>query len=339
MLRNGFLYLLFLYSSISIAQIGGKYTYQFLNLVSSPRQAALGGRILTTYDYDVTQPLVNPAALNDEMSGQLALNYVNYLADVNYGSAAYAYRWSERVGMLHAGITYIHYGNFEGRDELGEPTGSFTGSEVALSSGYAYHIPQSNFHAGINLKLITSTLEQYHSVGGAIDAGVFYQNDSLRLSIAVVFRNVGTQFSTYAGQKEPLPLEVALGISQQLENVPVRWHLTFENLQEWNIAFSNPARTEESLDGVETSERVTFVKEFFRHTIIGAELFPEKAFNIRLGYNFRRGEELRTLEQRNFSGLAVGFGVKINKIRAHYTYARYSAAANTSLFGLMVHLN
>jgi hypothetical protein len=27
--------------------------------------------------------------------------------------------------------------------------------------------------------------------------------------------------------------------SQELENVPIRWHLTLENLQQWNIAFSN----------------------------------------------------------------------------------------------------
>ncbi|MFY8111996.1 MAG: penicillin-binding protein, partial [Flavobacterium sp.] len=34
-------------------QIGGRYTYQFLNLVTSPRQAALGGKIVTIYDEDV----------------------------------------------------------------------------------------------------------------------------------------------------------------------------------------------------------------------------------------------------------------------------------------------
>ncbi len=339
MFRKAFLYLLFFYPMIGFSQIGGKYVYQFLNLVSSPREAALGGRVLTTYDYDVMQPLINPASLNAEMTGQLALSYVNYLGDVNYGSAAYAFRWNERVGVLHGGVTYIGYGEFEGRDEMGEPTGTFTGGEVAVSSGYAYRIAQSGFYTGVNLKFISSTLEQYHSLGGAFDAGVFYRNDSLRLHAALVLRNAGVQFSTYAGQREPLPLEVALGVSQQLANVPLRWHLTFENLQEWGIAFSNPVHTEESIDGSETPEKVNFIKEFIRHTILGVELFPDKAFQVRLGYNFRRGEELRVLEQRNFSGLAVGFGVKMNTIRVHYTYARYSAAANTSFFGLMIDLN
>ena len=47
-----------------------------------------------------------------------------------------------------------------------------------------------------------------------------------------------------------------------------------------------------------------------RHTILGAELWPDRGFNIRIGYNFRRAEELRILDQRNFSGLSFGVGIK-----------------------------
>ena len=55
------------------AQVGGESTYQFLNLVSSPRQAALGGKIITNFDYDVTEALYNPASINLEMDNQLPL--------------------------------------------------------------------------------------------------------------------------------------------------------------------------------------------------------------------------------------------------------------------------
>ncbi|MCB0374339.1 MAG: type IX secretion system protein PorQ [Sinomicrobium sp.] len=334
MIKKALLYGLLLLTGVSTAQIGGKYTYQFLNLVASPRQAALGGRVLTHYDYDVDQPLINPATLNDEMRNRLALSYVNYLGDVNYGSAAYA--WHMKAGVFHGGVTYINYGTFDGRNEFGEETGDFTGSEVALSAGYAYNIPESGFYVGANVKLISSALEQYHSFGGALDIGGVYLDTINRLSVALVIRNAGMQFSTYAGEREKLPLEIAAGISQELKNVPIRWHLTFENLQNWNLAFANPVRTETTLDGEETPEKVTVIKEFFRHTVIGAELFPDRGFSIRLGYNFRRGEELRVLEQRNFSGLSAGFGVRINKVRFNYSFARYSTAANTSLFGLMI---
>ena len=45
-------------------QLGGESTYQFLNLVSSPRQAALGGKIITNFDFDVAEALYNPASIN-----------------------------------------------------------------------------------------------------------------------------------------------------------------------------------------------------------------------------------------------------------------------------------
>ena len=58
----------------AVGQLGGNATYQFLNLMSSPRQAALGGKIITNVDYDVTQGLYNPATINVDMDNQLALN-------------------------------------------------------------------------------------------------------------------------------------------------------------------------------------------------------------------------------------------------------------------------
>ena len=73
-----------------------------------------------------------------------------------------------------------------------------------------------------------------------------------------------------------------------------------------------------------------------RHVIVGIELFPEKSFNLRVGYNFRRAEELRILEQRNFSGISVGLGLKMNNLKFNYSYSRYTLAANTSLFGLTI---
>jgi hypothetical protein len=131
-------------------------------------------------------------------------------------------------------------------------------------------------------------------------------------------------------------MEVLIGVSQQVENVPIRWHLTLENLQQWNIAFSNPARAVGSIDGGSTPEKVSGINNALRHVIIGAELFPKKSFNLRLGYNFRRGEELSILEQRTFAGLSFGFGLKVNNLKFNYSYSRYTLAGNTSLFGLTI---
>jgi len=337
MRQKSFLFLLsFITTTAIIAQVGGRSTYQFLNLVTSPRQAALGGKVVTNYDYDPTQALFNPASINPAMDNQLSVNYNNYIGDVNYGSAAYAYLWDRRTQVLHAGITYVNYGKFEGYDELGNATQSFSGSEVALSIGHARNIAFTNFHIGGNFKIISSSLESYSSYGVALDVGVMYIYEDWDLHITGVARNMGTQLKPYETQFEKLPFELIFGISQTLENIPIRWHFTLENMQRWNVAFSNPNRDEIDLEGNTTSENINFVDNALRHMILGIEIFPESGFNLRLGYNLRRAEELRIVERRAFAGLSAGFSVKFNYLRLSYSYSKYSSAASSSYFGLNI---
>ncbi len=338
MLKKFALFFLLLIASVSFGQIGGRYTYQFLNLTTSPRQAALGGKSITIYDEDVNQVMFNPATLNPDMDNHLAMNYGNYYGEASYGTASYAYTYDRHLQTLYAGISYINYGTFEGYDENGQATSDFTGSEGALSVGYAYNIPYTDIHIGANAKLITSTLESYNSVGGALDLGFLFIDERNDVNWALAIRNIGTQFTTYSGVKEKLPLEIIAGVSQELDHVPIRWHLSLENLQQWNISFSNPVRGESNIDGSANVEKVSFVNNALRHVIFGVELFPQKAFNIRLGYNFRRAEELRIEEQRNFSGISLGFGLKMNRLKFNYSYSKYTLAANTSLFGLIINL-
>lgn len=339
MFKNLLLSCFLLGSFVSQAQVGGQSVYQFLNLVTSPRQAALGGKIITNRDYDVNQAIFNPATINDEMHNQLSVNYGNYFGEVTYGTANYAYNYDRHLQTFHAGMSYINYGNFEGRDELGQLTSDFTGSEAALSFGYSYNVPNSDIYLGANAKLITSNLESYSSFGGAVDLGFLYIDEPNDIHWAVSVRNFGTQFTTYAGTQEKLPFEILLGVSQEVENAPVRWHLTLENMQQWNVAFSNPARAQGSLDGGQTEEKISFFNNALRHMILGAELFPGKGFNVRLGYNFRRSAELKILDQRTFSGISAGFSIRFNKLRFDYSYSRYTLAANTSLFGLMINFD
>ena len=336
MFKNQIYLILILFCSVAHGQIGGQSVYQFLNLVTSPRQAALGGKTITIFDNDVNQANFNPATINSEMDNHLALNYGSYFGEVTYGTASYAYTFDRHLQTFQAGVNYMNYGKFQGTDETGNPTSDFTGSEMALSLGYSFMIPDIPIHFGANAKLISSTLESYNSIGGALDLGALFIDERNDVNWALVVRNIGTQFTTYSGTKEKLPLEVLIGVSQEVENVPIRWHLTLENLQQWNIAFSNPARAIGSIDGGSTPEKVSVFNNALRHVIIGVELFPRKSFNVRLGYNFRRGEELSILEQRNFSGISLGFGLKFNNLKFNYSYSRYTLAGNTSLFGLTI---
>jgi hypothetical protein len=58
--------------------------------------------------------------------------------------------------------------------------------------------------------------------------------------------------------------------------------ITAHDLQEFNISSQYNVNGQE----VNTGRKIA------DHFSIGAELFPEKGFNIRLGYNVKRGNEL-----------------------------------------------
>ncbi len=319
------------------AQLGGEHTYKFLSLPSSPRQAALGGVIATLYDSDANNGFVNPAAIHPDMGRQLALNYAPYFNGINWGSASYVLTWDRNFKAIHFGAQYIDYGTFDGRDEWGNPMGDFTGNEVALSAAFAFNIPWTRWFVGASMKLISSKLESYQSMGMATDLGVYYRDEVNEIELSLVVRNLGTQISTYDGVREKLPLAVHLGVSQQLQYLPLRWHLTLQQLQNWNLAFSIPDRESQNLDGSYTNTSPSFIKELSRHLLLAAELFPDRPFSIQLGYNFLRGEELRILELRNFSGLSFGVAMKFNRFKFQFSHARYTAAGNSSFFGTNIY--
>lgn len=322
----------------SYAQIGGKYTYEFLNLVSSPRQAALGGNVLTNNDWDTSQALHNPAAINNAMDKQLAINFVNYFADINYGSVSYAKSFGKRKHLVAAGITYVDYGDFDGYDNFGTATGEFSGNEFALTVGYKYNVPNSNLKLGANGKFISSKLETYSSVGAALDVAALYEFKDSNSILTIVASNIGGQFSAYEDTKEKIPFHVDLAFAKKLENLPLKWHIVFENLQQWDLSFENPNRGEEDLDGTTSPEEISVFNKFMQHLVIGGELFHGKALNLRLGYNFRRGHELKIEDNRVFAGITAGFGLKLNKFRVNYAFQKFSAAANVHTFGLNINL-
>jgi len=338
MIRNCVVFFSLIITSAVQGQLGGRYTYQFLNLVSSPRQAALGGKYATGYNSDPTSALLNPAAINAEMDNQIAANYVNYLSDVNYGSVAYARALGKKKRMFHIGVTYINYGTFDGFDEFGNATGDFGAAEAAISMGYSYAIPKTKWHVGANAKLISSKLEQYSSIGGALDLGVIYHDPETTFDFGLAVRNLGTQFTTYVDTKENLPIAIDAGFARTLIGVPIRWNVTIENIHVWNVAFGNPARDVTDLEGNVERDDPGFFNNALRHLVFGVEFFPERGFNVTIGYNFRRSEELRVENQRSFAGLSAGFSIKIKKFRFAYSYARYNSAGASSTFGINANL-
>lgn len=331
-----FLFLIFILTTRS--QVGGETIYQFLNLSSSARQIGLGGEVLTLMD-DVNQPIWNPSVINVEIDKKISINYSNYLSNINVGSISYARLISRRFGTIHGSIKYLNYGSLLSADEQGIETGSFNASDLAFSIGYALNLPWTNLYMGTNIKFIASNISNFTSSGIASDFGFLYYSPYKPYSFTIVARNFGAQLKSFNGTQERLPFKVAIGIAYKLEFVPLKWYATIDNLQQWNVSVSNPSEQTIDLNGNVTAEKIGVFKNAIRHLVIGAELFPENAFNLRLGYNFRRAAELKLQNVRTFGGISFGFGIKMNKLKLNYAYSKFHSAENASTFSLQIDLD
>ncbi|WP_445748963.1 type IX secretion system protein PorQ [Polaribacter sp.] len=336
-----FNYLLLFFSFFSIysfTQVGGESVYQFLNLNSSARQIALGGEVLTLID-DVNQPTWNPGVINDELDNKLSVNYSSFLGGINIGSISYARLISRRFGTIHGNISYLNYGTLIGADEQGNETGNFSASDLSFSIGYARNLPWTNLFFGANVKLINSSISNFTSYGIAADFGIIYYSPYKLFSFTLVLRNFGTQIKSFDNELEDLPFKIALGASYQLEHVPLKWYLTIDNLQKWDVSVPNPSEQTTDLEGNITNQKINFFQNALRHFVIGAELFPESAINLRLGYNFRRAAELKLQNVRTFGGISFGFGLKMNNFKFNYAYSKFHSATNASTFSLQIDLD
>ncbi|HEX8515735.1 MAG TPA: type IX secretion system protein PorQ [Bacteroidia bacterium] len=340
--------ILFVFTLLSLslgsnAQVGGNNTFEFLNLPISARVSALGGNLLTAKDGDLNVALVNPALLTDSMDNNIALSYINYFMDVNYGYVAYAKKF-KKIGVVSGGIQYLDYGKFIRADEIGVTDGTFSANEMSFNLSYARSILDTNFTVGATLKTIYSHLESYTSTGSALDFGAIYARPGKGWAVAAVIKNVGRQWKTYAGAKEKLPFEMQLGISLKPKHVPFRLSVVYENLEKWDLTYTdpkNPPLTEDPLTGEPIKQKKYKIvgDKFMRHMVIGGEFIITKNFFLRGGFNYQHRKELKVDVKRGMTGFSFGFGFRVYKF--HFSYARssYHLAGASNNFSLSFDLN
>lgn len=326
----------------AFAQVGGNNTYEFLNLPISARVTALGGNLISVKDNDLNVSLINPSLLTDSMNNNIALSYINYFSDINYGFAAYAKR-IKKVGMMSFGIQYLDYGKFIRADEIGNTDGTFGAQEMSFNIAYARSILDSNLTVGATLKTIYSHLESYTSTGSALDFGATYNRPKKNFTVAFVIKNVGKQWKPYtSGNWEKLPFEMQIGISKKPKHVPFRLSVIYENLEKWDLTYVDPSvPTTDPLTGepIKQKKYKVFGDKLMRHVVIGGEFIITKNFFLRVGYNYQRRKELKIPEKRGMTGFSFGFGFRIYKFHFSYGRAVYHLAGATNNFSISFDIN
>lgn len=323
------------------AQLGGRNTYDFLNLPVSARVAALGGNSIAINDGDINLVHFNPALINGQMTNNLNLSYINYFSDIGFGYVSYSNRFKK--GFYNAGMQYINYGKFTKADANGDITGEFTAGEYAFNTAYAQQLPylDSSISVGANVKFLYSTFEQYQSFGLASDFGVIYFNPKYKLGLALTLMNVGTQISTFdKGNREPLPFNAQIGVSKQFTKAPIRFSIVYENLQRFNLTYLDTINVEiNSLTGEKEVEKISFYDKLLRHIVVGAEIFPAKNLFFRVGFNYRRRQELKVATRPGTVGLSWGVGFRISKFHLSYGRAIYHLAGPSNHITITTNLS
>lgn len=324
------------------AQIGGSAAFASLDLPLSARVASLGGKVVSVSDNDINLAFWNPALLNKNTSNQMALSFVDYLADLKYGYAGYAYHVSPKVGTFSAFVTRVDYGKFKETDYTGEVIGEFTASENIFNIGYSRAI-DSLFTIGATSKVIFANYYRYNASGLAFDLAANYNKPSKNFSASLVLRNMGRMLRTFYGHKEKLPFEVEAGMSYKPKHMPFRFTLTLQHLQQWDLTYSdpnNPVQLVDPLtgDSIKVSKFKTFGDKLMRHAVLGGELLLTKNFNLRIGYNYMRRKELLIDTRPGMLGFSFGVGLRIYKFHLSYARSSYHMAGGTNTFTLATNI-
>lgn len=327
-------------------QTGGDNIWDFLNVPVSARSTALGGQQISIYDDDLNFVYNNPSLLNPSMSNQLTLSYVDYMADIGYAYVSYA-RTFDKYGNFAVGLHHIDYGKFTEADEYGQILGTFKSVyDYSFNIYYSRPLIDSLLFVGGTLKAIGSKYEYWNSFGMALDASITFHSRNQLFTSALVIKNLGAQFDTYysGADREPLPFQIQLGISQKLEHAPFRISVLGQFLEHPDLLFQTEQDIEANVDPltgepIEESRWHKLGENLIRHMVFGLELFPDKNFQVRVGYNYKRRIELGIPDKMGFSGLSWGFGLKVYKFYIDYGRASYHLAGVTNHFTVRLNLN
>lgn len=345
MLKRPFLILCCFCTSFITAQIGGINGFKFLELPIPARAAALGGTNMSIYGDDINLYFSNPGLLNKYMNKQLALNYCNYVSDLNYGNVAYAHHFNEKIGTVAGGLQFFNYGKFDKRDEFGVSQGNFKAADYSLNLSIAKRLKDTCFNVGTTLKTIYSHYDIYNSFASAIDLGVSYAGKN-NLTVSVLARNVGRIWKSYsiAAKSEKLPQNVQIGLSYKVKKAPFRLIVVYDQLTKWDLTYLSPFDETNQIDPftnkpVKTNSKFqNFTNKLGRHFIVASEIVLSKNFNLRIGYNHRLHKEMMLPDKRGANGLSFGFGVKVYKFHISYAFSKYNVAGNSSIFSLTTNL-
>lgn len=319
----------------SSAQLGGDNVFRILDIPSSARISALGGTQIAVYDNDLNLGIFNPSLLNASIGRQLALSYLPYVDGVSIGYASYGQHFDSIRTTFSGTVQYVDYGTFTRTDETGAETGTFKAGEYVVQVG-AGHAIDSLFSVGGNLKYVGSQLESYTASGIAFDLGGTFNKRAAGFTVSAMVRNLGKVLNNYTDEDEEMPMQVQLGMTYRFKHAPFRLGLMLNNLQQWDLTYDDP-NADVQIDpttGEPVEDKVSFGEKLMMHVVPNVEILLGPNFMLRMGYDYRRRQELAIAGKPGLSGFSFGAGLRVSKLHMSYSYAQFNAAGASNTITL-----
>ena len=316
--------ILFISTELAVAQSNTSSVFRFLEVTPTARSAGLGGNHVGIFDADFSLMHVNPAYLNAENTGSISASYINFLADANMGFSSGAYN-IDHIGTFGLGIRFVGYGEFDQLDENGNNLGNFSANDISITGAYSKSI-SPNFKAGAAVDYIHSSYANFRSSAISVSAGLLYQDSTSNFSAGIAVRNLGAQITKFEERREPLPLDVSVGISKKPEAFPFHLSFTLRQLNNWDLRTFGESEKPELLDNL------------FRHMLFGAEADIGENMQVRLGYDHYLHEQTKTGQTFDLAGMAIGVGFNFKSMTFDVSRNSYSKLGGITRLSIKVAL-
>ena len=272
------------------------FVYDFLRNDASARTSAMAGAAVTLPG-DANGLFYNPALLNTiDSTAPVSITVFKHVLDINSGSLAGAKRFGG-VGAIGAGVQFNTYGAFERTDRNGNRLGEFGSQDIVFTLGWGNELGEG-FSAGVNGKVIYSSIDEYASTALALDGGLYFADTVSKVQAGISLLHLGSQVSTFADVNEDLPLDLKLGVSHQLRGLPLFLALNFSRL----------------LDDSDN-----FLSRFSSFSV-GGEFTISDPLRLRIGYNNRIRQDVTFGGSKGLGGLSAGVGILIDQYRFDYAF-------------------
>ena len=309
----------------ALGQSRGETGFDLVRLDPSARAAALASAGSVPGD-DPMALFYNPALLSSEMDGALALGYTNHVADVSAGAAVYA-RDLRLFGetTVGLGVRFLSYGEFDrhtgDEDADAAVADTYGAGETAVSLSASREVlPQ--FRAGATLHALFASIDDAGASALAADLGVTYTVPAQALTLGASVHHLGATLSSLGASTDRLPFDVRITAAKRLRHLPLTVSVSGVDLH----AFEGPEADS------------SFVTRALDHVAAGGELQLGSALSLRVGYNGRRGDDLRSGGRLDLAGTSVGAGLALRRVTVDYAYTNWGDFGGFHQFGVRTKL-